>query len=159
MKNKIFNAIDAILKNNQQKLRIPLHQKAKFERWLQIELAAELFNSDPNTTIECPCPNEPRNRADISSNGYLIELKTLNTNYKCPQSPGTKSNIGTNIKGAIKDINKIRYSREKGIVAFVFFPMPDQKSFDIGIIKKALSHTNFIEKISCGMYYIFVAEV
>lgn len=159
MKIKIFNAIDAILKNNQQKLQIPLYQKAKFERWLQIELAAELNKSNPNTTIEYTYPNDRKKRADIFSGGFLIEIKTPNTNFQCSGISNKYKPFRKNVNSAINDIIRIQNSGQKGIVALVFFPVSNSNSLDISKIRHFFSSANIKEGMSCNLYYIFVAEV
>ena len=160
MKNIVFDAIDSILKNNQNKLQIPLQQKAKFERWLQIELAAELYKLDPSTTIEYPYPKKRKTRADISSHGYLIELKTPNTNFKISNISSKPKPLSKNIKSAVEDIARLQRYDGKGMVAFVFFPVVDPSQLNIATIKNRLSNAqNIKDGISCKYFYIFVAEV
>ena len=122
----IRNAISEILLSRKELIKIPLRQKAKFEGWLNFELALKLQQIGMNSVqVETKAKYE-RSRTDITFwdkyEYYRIELKTPNTNWKINGIAKTSRPITKNINWIIE--NAVKLNSEDGIVAFVLFPIP-----------------------------------
>ena len=126
MHNAIRQGLVEILKTNQDLLKIPVRQRAKFEGWLKFELANWLENNGyDNIEVESE-KHFSRSKVDISffhnANPYSIELKTPNTNWKISGVAEKNRPITENIQSIITDAKKL--NSKSGIVGFVPFPVP-----------------------------------
>ncbi|MBQ4434120.1 MAG: hypothetical protein II894_08200 [Bacteroidales bacterium] len=158
MKNIDFNAIDGIIKKGLKSISLPFKQRAKFEGWLKIELAAELSKKFNDTRIEPSYPHKTQSSADIFSNNYYIELKTVDTDCPYSNTVDGRKRFSNNITLVLKDINKLR--PVKGIVAFILFPYDQNYKCNIGSVRNEFKKNNIVEgSASTKGYYIFVAEV
>ena len=126
---------------------------------MKIELAAKLQGQFGNAVLEPSYPQNSRSRADISSNTYIIELKTSDTNCAC-ESGNSRNRFNRNITTIKNDIKKLQASGKKGIIAFVLFPWDDSCNADIDPVRDLLKENNIVEgSSSIHGFYIFVAEV
>lgn len=114
------------------KLDVPLRQRAKFEGWLKIELAAALAVGGWEVCIERSYSGslDQIYRADLSvslSDGseILVMLKTANTNFRFKDVQIVHRPITKNFKGIIEDIGKLKNlpPAKRGYVLFVAFPV------------------------------------
>lgn len=127
MNDIVLNGICEILTQNQQKLRIPLRQRAKFEGWLKFELAYYLERSGySNVHVEGESSKSVF-RSDIrftAKDGtvYCVELKTANTNWQIDGVDNKTKPITKNIASIIADCLKMKSLN--GVMAFVLFPIP-----------------------------------
>lgn len=113
-------------------LEIPLRQRAKFEGWLKIELAAALEAQGGQVRLEQGYVVGNRTyRADlaVSRTGWdkeiLVMLKTVNTNFRFEGVDQVTRPITMNISGVIADVRKLRElpSDKIGYVLFPVFPV------------------------------------
>lgn len=131
MNNIIMEGICSILKSNQQLLRIPIRQKAKFEGWLKFELASYL-EIKGFKDVEVETKGEKNHfHTDITFfdddlHFYSVELKTSNTNWIIPGIRQAGKPITKNIDSIIADCLKM--NSNYGIVAFVLFPIGSNDS-------------------------------
>ena len=112
-------------------LNVPLEQRAKFEGWFKIELAAALhqegFEVRLERTFHALSGKKPR--ADVAVRigcaTALIMLKTVNTNFRFPGVETRTRPITMNIAGVISDIGKLKDAPAEtcGFVAFPVFPV------------------------------------
>lgn len=131
MMDKILRQwIVQVIRQNESIIRIALRQRAKFEGWLKFEMAA-FAESNGATTVEVETPSnsgETRERADFSfvysGEKYDVELKTSNTNWRMAGVVNTTRPITENVAKIVRDAKKLRQSSNKGLVAFVMFPVP-----------------------------------
>lgn len=91
--------------------------RAKFEGWLKVECCDILSKEFKGVLPE-------QDRIDISFNDWVIELKTINTNYRHINVRNMHRPITKNIEGIIKDIDKLTkiVDKNKGII-FTVFPV------------------------------------
>ena len=122
--NIIFNGIIPKLENNDG-LVIFVENRAKFERWLQVELCGILSHHFPTVIPEkdkIDIVLEEKN--DDVVNDWAIELKTVNTSYGFNEVENKTRPITQNIKGIIEDIKKLRSTNYTNkAVLFVVFPV------------------------------------
>jgi len=91
--------------------------RAKFEGWLKVECCDVL-------SLEYEGVLPEQNRIDISFKDWVIELKTINTNYRHVNVKNMIRPITKNIEGIIDDINKLKkISTKNGGVLFTVFPV------------------------------------
>lgn len=122
--------ITTVLLRRAHVVALALRQRAKFEGWLKFELAAmaeEEGASDVN--VEASSENlDVAGRADVSfiyeRRRWDIELKTPNTNFRMPGVRIAGRPITQNINAVIADARKLARSADRGIVAFILFPVP-----------------------------------
>ena len=97
--------------------------RAKYEGWLKVELCDILSNQFDEVLPE-------QNRIDISFNDWVIELKTLNTNYRHNNVKKMHKPITNNVKGVINDIDKLRKikNKKRGII-FTVYPVDEKNSY------------------------------
>lgn len=165
MLTDLLDLIGSIITYNRDLVLIAIRQRAKFEGWLKFELARQLKMDYYDTVVEYHLSNGQF--VDLFSNGSLIELKTPNTNYKAPNVENKTRPITNNIDGIISDIKKLRALNNPGYIAFVMFPVDEEKC-DMHIkrvedeLHKDLIQKKFV-KIKDGNNYIkvliFVARV
>jgi len=92
-------------------------ERAKFEGWLKVELCDSLSRRFPDVTPE-------RNRIDITFNGWAIELKTVNTNYRYENVKNKIRPITMNIQGVVGDVEKLKSANYTNkAILFVVFPV------------------------------------
>ena len=109
-------------------LDIPLRQRAKFENWFKIELAAALETAGYPVRLEESFQSQAGRtcRADIAATvegtTCLLMLKTVNTNFRFPGVENLTRPITQNITEVIQDIEKLE-GRPPGPAGFVLFPI------------------------------------
>lgn len=123
------NWIVNIIKDNIGLIKIALKQRAKFEGWLKFEIAyLALKKGAVNVQVEARYNNTYNNRSDVSFEysgiRYDLELKTPNSNWGVEGIVNKTRPITRNIQGIINDANKICSSLNRGLIAFVLFPLP-----------------------------------
>lgn len=123
-----------VLENHQQVLAIAVRQRAKFEGWLKFELAAaaERHGAQSVEVESVYDDSGPSNeRSDLSflfhGRRYDVELKTANTNWRIPGILNNRRPITRNVKRIIRDGHKLARCPGQGIVAFVLFPVPQDR--------------------------------
>lgn len=126
MDKLIRKGIVQILSTNEDLLRIPVRQRAKFEGWLKFELASYLESVGMRHVEVESHVSWGRQRTDIAfscnDEPYGVELKTPNTNWRIPGVKSSTRPITRNIQSVIDDA--IKLDSTMGIVAFVLFPIP-----------------------------------
>lgn len=114
------------------KLDMPLRQRAKFEGWLKIELAAALAAGGWEVCIErgYSGPFGQTYRADLAislndGSEILVMLKTANTNFRFTDVLIAHRPITKNFQGIIEDIGKLKDlpPDKHGYVLFAVFPV------------------------------------
>jgi len=91
--------------------------RAKFEGWLKVELCEILAQDFPDVLPE-------QDRIDLSFQDWVIELKTINTNYRYNNVKSLHRPITKNVSGLVKDVKKLRnVSNKQKAVCFVVFPV------------------------------------
>jgi hypothetical protein len=115
------------------RLDIPLRQRAKFEGWLKIELAAGLAEQGWRTRLEQPytiadgrhCRADVAVWPDVESDKLLIMLKTVNTNFRFDGVEPAARPVTMNFDGLIDDIRKLSDlpPATTGYVLFPVFPV------------------------------------
>uniref|UniRef100_A0A7C3J5T5 Uncharacterized protein n=1 Tax=candidate division WOR-3 bacterium TaxID=2052148 RepID=A0A7C3J5T5_UNCW3 len=137
---KLFEYIlNKLVKRIEEKegLSIFANQRSKFEGWLKVELVDILKSKNKDVRIEYSIGKK---KVDVFFDNYLIELKTVNTNYTYDDKVEKKIRaITDNIDGIINDICKIINKKNyKKAILFVVFPLSDEDKW-----KK---HLNKIDK-------------
>ena len=142
----IFEKIATKLENNSG-LSIFAKERAKFEGWLKVELCDSLSKVYPNLT---PTIIPEKDRIDITFNGWAIELKTVNTNYRYENVEDKTRPITKNIQGVINDVEKLKpMNYTNKAILFVVFPVThDNKNWKIHLQKiskslKDVEHKEF----------------
>ena len=98
-------------------LSIFARERAKFEGWLKVELCDSLTKHFDDVTPE-------KERIDITSGNWAIELKTINTNIRFKNVRDKSRPITKNTQGVIDDIEKLRASKYPNkAVLFAVFPI------------------------------------
>lgn len=101
-------------------------ERAKFEGWLKVEVCDILLCNNINNVVP------EKHRIDIMCDGWAIELKTVNTNYRYPNVVNKNRPITKNVQGVIDDIEQLRKSSKlagvKKAVLFVVFPVSHIRS-------------------------------
>lgn len=101
-------------------------ERAKFEGWLKVEVCDILLCNNINNVVP------EKHRIDIMCDGWAIELKTANTNYRYSNVVNKHRPITKNVQGVIDDIEQLRKSSKlagvKKAVLFVVFPVSHLKS-------------------------------
>ncbi len=131
MKAAILEWIVSILIEHKSLLSIAIKQRSKFEGWLKYELASRMLAKGATSMeVEAAYPSS-KTRSDIhlkiSGKDYYIELKTANTNWNIKGTTKKAKPITMNVNGIIKDIEKLRSLCDRGISAFILFPVPLEK--------------------------------
>lgn len=104
---------------NSEALSFFAHNRAKFEGWLKVELCGVLARHSTNVIPE-------KHRIDVVVDDWAIELKTVNTNYRCEGVLNKKRPITRNISGVLTDIAQLKLNPnyQRKAVAFIVFPLP-----------------------------------
>ena len=115
--NLIFAKLIQRLERNSG-LFIFAKERSKFEGWLKVELCEILSGH-----FQAVLPE--KNRIDITLDNWAIELKTVNTNYRYKGVMNKTRPITRNVKGVIKDIEKLKSTRQYSnkAILFVVFPV------------------------------------
>ncbi|MEJ5307364.1 MAG: hypothetical protein WHT27_03605 [candidate division WOR-3 bacterium] len=132
------NILNKLVKRIEEKkgLSIFARQRSKFEGWLKVELVDILKSKNKDVRIE---HSIGKKKVDVFFDNYLIELKTVTTNYKYDNVEKKFCAITDNIDGIINDICKIINKKNyKKAILFVVFPLSDEDKW-----KK---HLNKIDK-------------
>lgn len=127
LETMVRQSIVAVLTEHESLLSIAVRQRAKFEGWLQFELAARLESIGMHDVrVESPYAYR-KTRSDISlfyeGYPYDIELKTPNASWHIDGVEAKTRPITKNISSIVDDAIKMR-EKASGIVAFVLFPVP-----------------------------------
>lgn len=116
-------------------------ERAKFEGWLKVEVCDILLCKNISNVVP------EKHRIDVMCDGWAIELKTTNTNYRYPNVVNKTRPITKNIQKIIDDIEQLRTSSEltgiKKAILFVVFPVSHLKSEwqeQLNKIKRCLSN-------------------
>jgi len=127
MHSNLKGMIASVLEAHSEVLAIALRQRAKFEGWLKLELAATAAQHGyTSVELETPLPTNRGERADIGfhqgAEKYVVELKTPNSNWRFEGIENRTRPITKNIKSIIDDVEKLRKVKNS-IVAFTLFPI------------------------------------
>ncbi|MHB8844767.1 MAG: hypothetical protein ACYC7L_08445 [Nitrospirota bacterium] len=127
MHRNLKDWIAKVLEAHSDVLAIALRQRAKFEGWLKLELAATAAQHGcVSVELETPLPSNKGERADIgfSLNGekFYVELKTPNSNWRFAGIENRTRPITKNISSIIEDVEKLRKVRN-ALIAFTLFPI------------------------------------
>ena len=121
----IFNELPRRL-NQHKGLSVFAKERAKFEGWLKVEVCDILLCKNISNVVP------EKQRIDVMCDGWAIQLKTTNTNYRYPNVVNKTRPITENIQKIIDDIEQLRTSSEltgiKKAVLFVVFPVSHLKS-------------------------------
>jgi len=128
MEDTIREWIVDIIRDNEELLTVAIKQRAKFEGWLKFMLVkCALDNNCEDIKVEESYGTNKR--ADLSfksgESKYYIELKTANTNSKIEGVREGGKPVTKNIASIINDARKLKEAKVNGVVAFVFFPIPE----------------------------------
>ena len=97
-------------------LAVFARNRSKFEAWLKVELVGSLSRHFNDVKPE-------NNRVDVTFDGWVVELKTPNTNIRFPNVVNRARPIALNVKSIISDISKLRRLRvPHRAIVFVAFP-------------------------------------
>ena len=140
---KVFGLIHGCLKENRNKLELPVRQRAKVEGWLKVELLysiwQKLLHRSQNSEIEIerPYPKNKKLHCDIffttpRRKHVYLELKIINTSYDCDSDliPRKTKAITDNVQSVIQASDRLREltnKRDERIVAFVVYPLCKEK--------------------------------
>ena len=122
--------IKTVLEAHPQVLKIALSQRAKFEGWLKMELAAIAETGGAiGLQLEAPISDAKNaSRADMAftldDTRYVVELKTPNTNWRLSGVQSKTRPVTKNIQSIVEDAEKLRNCKDIGLVAFTLFPIP-----------------------------------
>lgn len=86
---QIFDEIIPKLENNQG-ISIFAKERAKFEVWLKVELCESFSIHFPDVILK-------RNRIDVNFDGWAMEIKTVNTNYRYENVKNKTCSITMNV--------------------------------------------------------------
>ena len=93
-------------------------ERARFEGWVKVELIGILKKYFNNVIPEA-------SGIDVVADDWAIEIKTVNTNYRYPGVKNKTRPITSNIKGVLKDIEKLKKIKFKNkLILFIVFPLP-----------------------------------
>ena len=117
-------------------------ERSKFEGWLKVELCDTLSKHSKDIFPE-------KGRVDIVFDNWLIELKTVNTNYRYKNVENKHRPITKNVSNVIEDILALKkHTNKKKAVIFVTFPVehnnPDWQKHLLRM-KKHLSTLEHVE--------------
>jgi hypothetical protein len=124
---EVCECIGEVLRSHQHLLAVALRQRAKFEGWLKLELAAHLMGKGAESvTLEAPYGSKHRADIGFAMDGarFLVELKTPNANWRLPGVADRVRPITRNVAGIVEDARKLAGCGTRGFVAFVLFPIP-----------------------------------
>lgn len=120
-------------------LSVFARERAKFEGWLKVELCSILVEHNYAATFP------EKNRIDVTFGDWVIQLKTVNTNYRFPRAVNKHRPITKNVQGVIDDIENLRKLKasevNKKAVLFAVFPVQPKHinwQYHLGRINRAL---------------------
>ncbi|EDM24610.1 hypothetical protein CMTB2_03803 [Caminibacter mediatlanticus TB-2] len=139
--------------NNKKGLEVFAIHRAKFEGWLKVEICDILLSFTQEVKVEY---GKNGKKIDIffkyNKCGYYIELKTINTSYKCNYVVRKNKPITNNLESVINDINKLKNLKNGNkYIFFIVFLLPKNKvqSFEDNInFKEIESNVNKIESFN-----------
>ena len=111
-------------------MAVAVPQRAKYEGWLKMELAAALAHLEGVQMMDIEPPYPRGGRADLSFQAdrttWYVELKTSNTSWRASGLENRRRPIHKNISRIIADIAKLREKcpPAKGLMVFTLFPVP-----------------------------------
>jgi len=117
--NNIFRELARCISEHEG-LEVFAVERAKFEGWVKVELVRIL-----RRYFERVVPEEEG--IDVVAGEWGIEIKTVNTNYTHPLVKSKQRPITENIRGVLKDIEKLRGNAKfkNKAVLFIVFPLPE----------------------------------
>ena len=130
MAELVRQSVVDLIRRRKRLVSIPVKHRAKFEGWLQYELAAALDAHDAVQSVEPEKGYESGKRCDLACKTrrgwWFIELKTCNTNWRVDGVAEKARPIKMNVDGVINDIEKLRTGCPSGhgLSVFLFFPVP-----------------------------------
>lgn len=119
-----------ILERRSDVVGLAMTQRAKFQGWLKLELAARLSGQDAVEDVRLEDQYPTDGRADLSfvrgGTKWFVELRTANTNWRHASIEHRTRPITKNITEIIEDIDRLRPDRPSsaGLAIFVIFPIP-----------------------------------
>ncbi len=111
-------------------LILAARQRAKFEGWLKIELAAALCASGEFHNVRLEPPYKGEGKADlgfeIGEATWYVEIKTANTNWRAEGVENRTRPITKNVSEIAEDIVKLRTQcpPSNGLMVFALAPVP-----------------------------------
>jgi hypothetical protein len=138
--------IENIIESRSSALWTAIRQRAKFEGWLKIELAAAL-EEDARVECQLEAPVGDGLRCDLFIDHDLtrlyVELKTIGSSWRVPCVENKTKDTTNNIRDVIADVEKLRRAKEyaKCVVAFVEFPVPEEG-------EKCRRHLKYISEVT-----------
>jgi len=124
LKECIFDRLPEHIRG-ERSLNVFAEQRSKFEGWLKVAVCSSLIEGGFKGVVP------EKDRIDVICDGWAIELKTTNTNYRYPSVVNKNRPITLNVQGVIDDIKQLRLSAKlNGInkaVLFVVFPVEHNK--------------------------------
>jgi hypothetical protein len=166
--------IGEIIRAHSSLLGIAVRQRAKFEGWLKLELAAHAeAHGASDVKVESGYEHAIGTRCDLTFNyggrRCDIELKTCNTNWRIQGILPLTRPITQNVRAIVKDARKLENCPGEGIVAFCIFPLlrGDQRweeylariSSELGLALSATEHTDRVTICLDGDHEADVAVV
>ena len=126
MTNKINEKI-----NKKKGLEVFAIHRSKFEGWLKVEICDILLSFEKVEEVKVEYEKNGK-KIDIyfkyNKCEYYIELKTINTSYKCNYVERKNKPITKNLESVINDINKLKnLSNSNRYIFFIVFPLPEKK--------------------------------
>lgn len=115
-----------ILRDRETLVGIASRSRARFERWLQFELADRLQREGSTRVIVQAASGDRRPDLTffLAGERYDVELKTANTSWQIPGVIRSARPITDNIRGIARDTDRLAASSAKGLMAFILFPVP-----------------------------------
>jgi len=113
-------------------MSVAVPQRAKYEGWLKMEMAAALALHEDFKDVNIEPSYPLKGKADLSLRVdrtiWYLELKTSNTNWRARGLANRTRPITLNISQIIADIAKLREKcpPAKGLMVFTLFPVPTQ---------------------------------
>ena len=96
-------------------------ERSKFEGWLKVEICDILLNAGLKNIVP------EKKRVDVICDGWAIELKTVNTNYRYANVINKTRPITNNVQKVIDDIHQLRSKTDleklQKAVLFIVFPV------------------------------------
>ena len=138
--------------------------RSKFEGWFKVELINTLIINGFKAISE-------RDRIDVTiGEEWAIELKTMNTNYRCAGALKKHRPVTKNINGIIKDIDDLKSETKYAnkAVIFIVFPFENmvkwsehQKKIQVNLKKNTLKKYEFQfygNEVKGCLFYGFISE-
>lgn len=126
---ELENKLADCLSQRKDVLTLPIEQRAKFEGWLKIELAAAVANDARFKNVRLEESYQRSKRADLSfsvaGKRFFIQMKTCNTTWRMEEVEERTRPITMNITSVIDDIRSLKELShdDLGLVVMVLFPV------------------------------------